>query len=145
MLPQKSQPGPGGQGSCRALLCRFGFGQGGVEAEQRREMVGFRRRDVAQCPPEARHPVGGLAAQHPLGPEIHRGVGRQLKYERVGVVGWGGARRQAEGGGHPLVLRPGPFADHGQRPEQFGRRHGAPTRSTSRKASLTGLSGRISQ
>ena len=101
-------------------LAFLGLGQGGVQPEKGGQVVGLGRRVEMQRPPEAGHPPRRLAAQHAVGAEVDRGVGRQLEAEQVGVFGRVGDG--SERGGHRAGG--GALAHDGQGPEQLGETDG---------------------
>ena len=123
-------------------------------------MVWFGRRRDADGPPEACHPVRGVAAEAALRAEVHRGVRRAVQHEHLGVLGVprGGQSKRAAGdagvGGiardgaqgaeqlparRVLGHRPGPPVSPGGAPRA------AISPAGSANASADGLTGRISQ
>ena len=96
-------------------------------------------------PPEARGPVGTLAAESTIRPEVDRSVGRAVEHEDIGVLGLTEGRqpeRARDGTGHGGTVRHGT-----EGPEQLpAMRHRPALRSPGRvNAAAPGLSGRISQ
>ena len=132
VLPEQRVPGPGERVGGRGRAGVAGrLAEGGVQAEQGGQVVRLRGRREADGPPEPGGPVGGVAAEAALGAQVHRGVGRAVEDEDLGVLGV--ARpRPAEGGAcGPGVGR---VAGHGaQGAEQFPspRRRGRPRPVTS--------------
>ena len=108
-------------------------------------MIGFGGRRDGDGPPEARGPVGTLAAESTIRPEVDRSVGRAVEHEDIGVLGLTEGRqpeRARDGTGHGGTVRHGT-----EGPEQLpAMRHRPALRSPGRaNAAAPGLSGRISQ
>ena len=128
------------------------FPQVGVGAEEDRQVVGLRRRLEAERPPGAGDAVAGLAPEHPLGPEVHRGEGDELEHEQAAEVARRGRLPEAEQCGQAAALGGRGLRQAAEGAEEL-HRSGGPQPASLRsslepgraKAERTGLTGRISQ
>ena len=88
MFGEQYLPRPG-EGLCRRgpAGLRRGLAQAGVQGEEGRQVIGFGGRRDGDGPPEPRGPVGTLAAERTIRPEVDRGVRRAVEHEDIGVLG----------------------------------------------------------
>ena len=101
VLPEQRLAGPGERVGGRGGTGAAGrLAQRGVQAEQGGQVVRLGGRRDPKSAPEPGGPVGGLAAEAALGAQVHRGVGRAVQHEHLGVLG---------------VTRPGPAESRARR------------------------------
>jgi hypothetical protein len=116
MLPEQRVPRAAAKAAPReVLLGGLGLGEGGVQAQQDRQVIRLSGRIEAERPPEPGDPVPGLAAELALSPRIDRRVRPKLEPEQVCVFDAVRIARQLEQAGDPFGLRTWSLRDRRQR------------------------------
>ena len=96
MLPEEGLAALAAQHPARSgRLPGLGVRELRVQAQQRGQVIRLVGSLPAQRAPEARHPVGGLAPQHPVRADVEGGERIQLEEEELGVLGRPRRLRQA--------------------------------------------------